>query len=236
MAATLRVGRRETRGLRVARHRLPLELRRVRGKPLLALRERLRMRADARDAVERAALREQVVMDRQRELAADQQLGLQQQIEGARHRAFGRILDGRDAECSRTCLDRAEHLVDRRTRQPFDRLAEILEHRLFAVRADRPEECDVDRLLERAARGHDLAPDGADVLARERPRAHVLQARDHLQLALRPKHRRVEMLLDLAYLERHRGALIEERDQLRVDRVDAVTQRFQAGIQFVVHA
>jgi len=44
------------------------------------------------------------------------------------------------------------------------------------------------------------------------------------------------MLLDLAHLERHRGALVEERDQLRVDRIDAVAQRFQAGIQFVVHA
>lgn len=74
------------------------------------------------------------------------------------------------------------------------------------------------------------------MLARERPRAHVLQPRDDLQFALRPEHRRVEMLLDLADLERHRGALVQERDQLRVDRVDAVAQRFQAGIQFVVHA
>lgn len=211
-------------------------MRRVRREPLLALRERLRVCAHALHAVERTALREQIVVDRQCELAADEQLRLQQQVERARHRALGRILDRRDPERCGAGLDGAEHLVDRRTRQPLDRLAEILEHRLFAIRADRPEKRDVDRLLERAAGGHDLAPDRADMLARERPGAHVLQPRDHLQFALRPEHRRVEMLLDLAHLERHRGALVQERDQLRVDRVDAVAQRFQAGIQFVVHA
>ena len=36
------------------------------------------------------------------------------------------------------------------------------------------------------------------------------------------------MLLDLAHLQRHRGALVQERDQLRVDRIDAIAQRFQA--------
>ncbi len=70
----------------------------------------------------------------------------------------------------------------------------------------------------------------------ERPLAHLLQARDHLQLALRAEHRRVEMLLDLADLERHRGALVQERDQLRIDRVDTLAQRFESGVEFVVHA
>ncbi|CAJ3909917.1 Uncharacterised protein [Burkholderia pseudomallei] len=230
-----RVVGREPRGFRVARDRLPLEMRRVRREPLLALRERLRMRAHALHAVELACLREQIVMNRQRQLAADQKLRMQQQIERARHRAFRRILDRHDAERRGARLDRAEHLVDRRARQPLDRLAEVVEHRLFAIGADGPEERDVYRLLEIAARRHDLAPDRADVLARERPGAHVLQARDHLLLALRPEHGRVEVLLDLADLERDRRALIQQRDQLRVDRVDALAQRLQAGIEFVVH-
>ncbi|GAB7535398.1 hypothetical protein BGC_16120 [Burkholderia sp. 3C] len=161
---------------------------------------------------------------------------MQQQVERARHRAFGRILDRHDAELRRAGFDTAEHLVDRRTRQPFDRLAEILEHRLFAVGADRPEERDVDGFFERAAGGHDLAPDRIDVLTGQRARAHVLQTRDHLLLALGAKHRRVEFLLDFADFERNCSALVQQRDQLRIDRIDALAQRFEAGIEFVVHA
>ena len=70
----------------------------------------------------------------------------------------------------------------------------------------------------------------------ERSFAHVLQPRDHLLLALGAEHRRVEMLLDLAHFERHRGALVEQRDQLRVERIDPFAQRFESGIEFVVHA
>ena len=49
--------------------------------PALALRERLRMRAHARHAVERAGRGQQIVMNRQRQFAADGQRRLQQQIE-----------------------------------------------------------------------------------------------------------------------------------------------------------
>ena len=55
-------------------------------------------------------------------------------------------------------------------------------------------------------------------------------------LAFGTKHRRVEMLLDLAHFERDRGALIQQRDELRVERIDAFAQRFESGIEFVVHA
>ncbi len=208
----------------------------VRREPVLALRECLRMRANPLHAVQAAGLRQQVMVNRQRQFAADQQLRMQQQIERARHRPFRRILDRRDTECRAARLDRPEHLVDRRTRQAFDRLTEVVEHRLLAIRADRSEKRDVDRLFEIAAGRHDLAPDRADMLARERPRAHVLQARDHLLFALRAEHRCVEMLLYLADFERNRRALVQQRDQLRVDRIDALAQRFQAGIEFVVHA
>jgi len=109
-------------------------------------------------------------------------------------------------------------------------------HRLFAIGADRPEVGGLDGLFECTARRHDLAPDCADVLARERPRAHVLQPRDHLLFALVPEHRRVEMLLDLAHFERDRRSLIEQRDQLRVERVNAFAKRCESGIEFVVHA
>jgi len=44
------------------------------------------------------------------------------------------------------------------------------------------------------------------------------------------------MLLDLAHLERDSRALVEERNQLRVDRIDAIAQRFESRIKFVVHA
>ena len=49
-----RIFDRHARRFGVARHRLALEMRRVRVQPALALRERLRMRAHARHAIERA--------------------------------------------------------------------------------------------------------------------------------------------------------------------------------------
>jgi len=51
-----------------------------------------------------------------------------------------------------------------------------------------------------------------------------------------PEHRRIEMLLDLAHFERHRCALVEQRDQLRVERVDAFAKGFKPIVEFVVHA
>jgi hypothetical protein len=203
---------------------------------IATLGERLRVRTHPLHAGETAAQRQKVVMNRQRQFAADRELRLQQQVERARHRALSRILDRHDAEFRRAGFDRAKHLVNRRARQTFDRLTEVLVHRLFAVRADRAEIGGLDGLFERAARGHDLAPDRADMFAGQRAVAHILQTRDHLLLALGAKHRRVEMLLHLAHFERHRGALIEERDQLRVERVDALAKGLESGIEFVVHA
>src|SRR5471030_375229 len=87
-------------------------------------------------------------------------------------------------------------------------MSEILDHRLLAVRPDRTEISCAQRLFERAARGHYLAPDRADVIVGERPFAHFLEPRDHLHLALGAKHRRIEMLLHLSHFERHGGALV----------------------------
>ena len=52
------------------------------------------------------------------------------------------------------------------------------------------------------------------------PGLRVLQAADHLRLALRTEHGRALLPLDLADFERQRGALVEQREQLGVDGVD----------------
>jgi len=66
------------------------------------------------------------------------------------------------------------------------------------------------------------------VIAAKRPFAHLLEPRDDLHLALRAKHRCVEMLLHLAHFERHGGTLVQERDELRVERIDAFAQRYES--------
>ena len=66
------------------------------------------------------------------------------------------------------------------------------------------------------------------MIAAKRTVAHVLQALDDLHFALGAKHRRVEMLLHLADFQRHRGALVQKGDELRVDRVDVFAQRLES--------
>jgi hypothetical protein len=115
----------------------------------------------------------------------------------------------------------AEHLVDADAGHVLDAGAEELQRGLLAEGAGRAEVGHALRRLQRAAGRHDLAPDVGDVVALQRARVGVLQAVDHLRLALGAEHRRALGALDLADLVGQRGAAIQQRQQFAVDRVDA---------------
>lgn len=181
-----------------------------------------------------AGLVQQVVVHPQRDLAADLQRRLQEQIERARHHALGRILDRHHTAIDRAGLCRAEHLVDTRARHRLDLVAEVREHGLLRERAHRAEIANAQRLLQAPACRHHLAPDGRDALAVQRPRIARLHLADDLQLAVRPECRRRVVLLHLAHGLRHLGAVRQQGEQLAVDGIDLRAQgcqlRRQCGV------
>ncbi|MCY1294464.1 hypothetical protein D9M70_437600 [compost metagenome] len=215
------------RGFGIARHRLALQVRIVGGQPVLALRQRLRVRAHHGHALHVGRGRHQVVVHLERNLAADLQRSLQEQVERARHRALGRVFHRHHAVFDSACLYRAEHFVDAGARHAAHFMAEVRIQRLLRERAGRAQESDFQRLLQSAAGGHHLAPDRGHALAQQRARIGALHLADDLQLALGAEHRRAVLLLDLANLERELGPLVQHGQQFAVHRVDLFAQRRQ---------
>ena len=170
-------------------------------------------------------------MHPQRNLAADLQRRLQEQIERARHHAFRRIFDRHYTTIDRAGLGRTKHLVDARARHWLDLVTEMRDHRLLRERARRAEVTDAQRLFQTTARRHHLAPDGGDAFVVQGPLIARLHLTDDLQLAVRPERRRRIALLHLAHFLRHLGAVGKQRKQLVVDGVDLRAQRRKLGRQ-----
>jgi hypothetical protein len=78
--------------------------------------------------------------------------------------------------------------------------------------------------LQVAAGGHDLAPDVADVLALQRALVDRLQVADHLRFALGAIDHRAFCPLDLTDLARQRGALVEQTEQLLIQRINLLAE------------
>ncbi|MCY1216569.1 hypothetical protein D9M72_284470 [compost metagenome] len=222
------------RGLGIAGHCLALQVRVVGGQPVLALRQCLRMRAHHRDALHVGRGCHQVVVHLERNLAADLQRSLQEQVERARHRALGGILDRHHAVLDRASLDGTEHLVDARAGHARHLMAEVRIQRLLGERAGGAEESHFQRLFQPAAGGHHLAPDRRHAFTQQRAGVGALHLADHLQLALRAEHRRAVLLLDLADLERQFGAAVQHRQQFAVNGVDLLAQRAQLDRQLAL--
>ena len=193
--------------------------------------ECLRMRAHHLDRRQIAAERQQIMVNRQCDLTGNRHRRGQQYVERPGHRAFGRILHRHHTELGGAGLDRAKHVVDRCARQTAHRMTEVVERGLLAIGSDRTQIGGDRRLFKRPAGRHDLAPDIGDVLVMERAVAHRLQTADDLLLALRAKHRGIKRLLHFAHRVRNRSAIIEQANELGIDRVDLRAQRYQLGFE-----
>ena len=137
--------------------------------------------------------------------------------------AFGRILDRHHGVVRLAAVDRAEDVVERRRRHRLDERAEVLGDRGVAERAGGPEVGDAQRLLERAARRHDLAEHAGDGSLRQRPGVRRVQAREHLRLALGAVRR--APALQLADRLRVPRALVQALEDLAIQRVDGALSR-----------
>ena len=99
----------------------------------LALRERLRVRIDARDLLDRRARQgEQMVLDRQFHLSDDRKVVLDQQVVIPVDAAADRVLDGQDPVRRPGGRNRLEHLVERLAREHVGVVA-VTERRGLAV-------------------------------------------------------------------------------------------------------
>ena len=137
-----------------------------------------------------------------------------------------------------TGLDLAEHIVDGRLRQQARGMTEMLGCRRLREGAERPEEGDAQRVFQRQAGRHDLAEEEGDALVGQRALVEILDAAQHLGLALRAIH--VAGLavagLDLAHVLGASGALVEQRQQLCIDGIDLVANHAQFLQHRLVHA
>lgn len=114
------------RGLGVARHRDARQVREVAVEPLVALRQRLRVRVDAAGGADALGARHQLLVDAQAHLAAHLERVGQQQVERAADRALGGVLHRHHAVVGIAGFHRAEDVVDRRHRQEVGRGTEVL--------------------------------------------------------------------------------------------------------------
>jgi len=135
-----------------------------------------------------------------------------------------------------TRLHLFEDFADRCERQRAHGVAEVLEHRLLRERALGTEESDLERLLLRKARRHDLAEQPRDLLVAQRPLVALQRLAQHLRLALRL----VEVggaqprgALRVADLLRVLGALVQQLVNAPIDVVDAVANGVKLMRSFV---
>src|SRR3989344_4495409 len=87
----------------------------------------------------------------------------------------------------------------------------------------------------RPAGGHDLAPDGRDAVGRHRAGVAGLDAVDDLGLAVRAEDGRAIDLLDLAHGLGQPGTLVQQRQQLLVDRAAVGLEVPGCGVRGVSH-
>ncbi len=115
------------------------------------------------------------------------------------------------------------------------RRAEEAQRRLFAEGSRRAQVGHARRCLQRAAGRHDLAPDRRHAVGAQRPGLAALGRRSPGPRARDGRRREPSRLLDLADLQRQRGALVQQRQQLR-GRARSIACAAQQGRVGIVRA
>ena len=196
------------------------------GEPAAALGERLRVGDDTPEIGERTVgTGEEAVADGQRDLGADAEGRIGEQIERVRDHALGRVLDRNDAEIRPPALHFMKHLTYRAGGSVLGRGAELLARGEVRVGRLGTEVGDAQVLLEAARRRDDLAEDGTYQPLRERARVGARETRDHPLLPARRVHARVRPRLLPRDLEGKACAAVQEAQELVIDPVDLLPQR-----------
>jgi hypothetical protein len=148
----------------------------------------------------------------------------QEQIERAGHHAFGGVFHAHHAVLGRARSGGVEDFVEVGAVNQVGRTAKKLNRRLFAKRALRAQHRHALGRFEGQAGRHDFAPDGGDVFVFERTGVGLCDLVDDLRHAVGAEERRAFGAFDLADFFGHMGALVQQVQQLFVQRVNLHTQ------------
>ena len=202
------------------RHLHHLRVRQVAAEPPAALAEGLGVGEDALDIGELGGARQEVVVDLERRLAADQELRVDQPVERVIHHALARVLDRHRPDVRPDALDLVEHLGDAANRHELRARPELPDRRQVRVGALGTEVREAERALETAGRRQDLGPDRADRPGGQRPGVQAGQLVEDLLLALGDEDRLTGLPLGAADLEGELRPLAEQPKELAVDLIN----------------
>ena len=185
------------------------------------------MRHHHLDAIQRVVLSQQIVPDQQAHFADHMHGRSKKQVECAGHHPFGGILDAHHAKLGRAGRCGMKNLIKAGAVDEIGRAAKVFDGRLFREGAFGTQNGHPLRGFERQAGRHDLAPDRGHVLIQKGPLIGTLDFLDDLGDAIRAEKGRAFHALDFAHLFGHTGTLIQQAEQLLIDRVDLYAQSGQ---------
>jgi hypothetical protein len=189
-------------------------------RPGATLRQRLFFAVDAADFL-LLAVGEQVVMNGQPNFGDDLQLRqTHEHVEGIRDPPVRRILQRHDAEIGMAAVDLFKNRGDAADLDEFNRSAEAFDGGQVAEAILRPQIGDLQHLLQGPRAAHDLAEDGPDRAGIQRPLVGLKDILENFFLSGRRKDLAAVVVLDLADLRRHRGALVDKFQDLKIQFID----------------
>jgi hypothetical protein len=190
-----------------------------------ALGQHLGVRADLLDVLAPAGGRDQVVRYLQIDLAAQQQVGGVEQVQGVVDHALGGVLHRHHSEVGAPPLHGLEDVEDAGQGPELGRVAEVLQGGQVGEGGLRAEVGGRGGPLQPAPGAHDLAEDGPDVIGGQRPRVEPGQPVEYLALPRGVQHRAgAPLRLQAADLADHLHAPVEGRQYLLVQGVDLAAQ------------
>ena len=215
---------RQSRRFGIAAGGNALGSRQVYPQPGLALLQRLRVGVDAAHVLHAPGKRMQALVHMQFHLAADDRRGREEHVQRHLDHALAGVLHRHDTEIRVAGSHLLKHFLDAAQRQTVRGMPEMLEYRLLAEGALRAEVTDLQRLLLRQARGHDLAKQPHHLGVRQRAIVAVHHHAQHMRLPLRAVivDRRQALTLDGCHFPRAPCTLGDQLLDLAIETVNAL--------------
>jgi hypothetical protein len=226
-----RIVRRE---LRRARRALDVEdgdLAKVPLEPAAALGDGVRMGVDLPHVVDVARDVQEVVRHLDEDLPADQQVVIDEHVEGVADDPLAAVLDRHHPEVGRVPVDRVEHPGEVDLGNVLGALAEMLQAREVGEGGLGAQERHGERLFEGEGRGDDLPVDRLQPVVGERPFVRGGQAPEDLHLPLGDVELEVALRLDRPDLDGRLRPAVQQLEDPVVDGVDFDAELLQAVLR-----
>ncbi len=171
-------------------------------------------------------------MDRQVDLRAHLDVRLDERIERVDDAAADAVLDRHDPEVGVLPADLLEDGPDVVDGFVFHAAAELADRCQMAETAIGTEIDDAERLLQGERAAHQLAPDRLEGAVGQRPLAQPADLLQDRLFPVRCVDRSAAGVLDLADLHDDLGSLVEQIDDLSIELVNPLAQRFELFLVF----